>query len=91
MGACLPFLAQIFRKRLLEILNMISAVGSRTTSLLRLRSRSATSTGGSGLGASGSKGARQEQYEMFDEEDRFPAASKISGVTAKVDSVRALV
>lgn len=90
MGACLPFLAQILRKRLLEILNMISAVGSRTTSLLRLRSRSATSTGGSGLGASGSKGASQEQYEMFDE-DRFPAASKISGVTAKADSVRALV
>jgi hypothetical protein len=91
MGACLPFLAQIVRKRVLEMLSFLSTFGSRTTSLLRMLSRPATSTRGNGFSANGSRGARQEEYEMSDNDDRFPSVSKTSGVTSKADSVRELV
>lgn len=91
MGACLPFLARIFRQRLLEMLNVISTFGSRTTSLLRPRSKPATSTRGTVPIGNELRRAGHEEHEMFGDENSYPAFSKTSGVTSKAESLRTLV
>lgn len=91
MGACLPFLAQLFRQRILGMLDAIWDFGSKTASLLRRASTVGSTTDVSKVSTATESGrGPSDEYEKLNA-NVFAAATKGGGVTTKSTSVPGVV
>ena len=89
LSACLPYLANIFGQRLLKLVSILSTFGKRTTSFLRLRSRTDHSLKNTNTVQCGTQRATHESYELSDDNDHRLPESKNRDVSQ--ESVRHLV
>ncbi|KAL8732132.1 MAG: hypothetical protein Q9181_004047 [Wetmoreana brouardii] len=89
LGACLPYLANVFRHKIVDALKSVWKAAQRSTSFLRLRSRTESDEDNTEGGKIGTQRARYESYDMGMDNERGVTAYKNSG--ASQESVRHLV
>ncbi|KAL8706575.1 MAG: hypothetical protein Q9201_000388 [Fulgogasparrea decipioides] len=89
LGACLPYLANIFGHKVVDALKSVWKFARRSTPFLRLRSRTESNEDSTGAGKIGTQRARYESYEMGMDNKRGVTAYK--NVGASQESVRNLV
>ena len=89
MSACLPYLANIFGQRLLELLRGLRTLGNRSTSFLRIRSRTDYHKSDASDFKAGTQRATHESYELGNDNKHIVSQFK-DGSTSE-ESVRHLV
>lgn len=92
MGACLPFLAQLFRQRFLEMVDALPFFRSRNQSQLQLHHKPTVNTRDAAkhFDADGDKRGPSDEYEILNEGES-PAETKFGDVTTKARTVHAIV
>ena len=64
LSACLPYLANIFGQRILKMAKVLSAIGTRASTLLRFLSRTDHRTKDTNTVERGTQRATHESYEL---------------------------
>lgn len=88
LSACLPYLANVFGRRILQVIKFVSAFGSKTKSLLRLYSPTDHNTKDTNTVEHGTQRATHEAYELNNSDHGLPA---FKDRDLSQDSVRNLV
>ena len=73
LSACLPYLANIFGRRILQVVQFVSDFGSKTKSLLRLYSRTEDGTRDTNTADRETHRATHEAYELNNSGNDMPA------------------